>query len=673
MENSEQTFLGVLIGGVHTYFPKEIIRGISKEADRENVNVYYFLGMQTSAFLKHVLGEHSNASYDYQFDTIYDYSKISGLDGMLINYGTIGPYLKKDDAQAFAERFHELPCVFLTEKVDMANCYSIISDNYNGMYSVVEHLITEHGCRRILFVKGPIGNTDAIERFEGYRDAMKKHGLEVRPEMIVQGDFSEFIDCEVKELLDRNPDAEAIAFANDEMAYSGCRVCIQRGLKVGEEIRITGFDNNELSRRMDPPLTTLFQDGRGMGELAVQNMMRILKGEEVSFCRYPTRLILRESCGCGREKTEQIQDEKSLEEELERLQKEVTEKQLQFVEFQRKSWLLPMLMKELNEGVSDECEFCRRILNTLTGMGVSSSYLFLLDHPVVYDGEKEWACPDNLHMASFCRNGSCYAYPLEKRPLVTKEQGIAQLTDDGRHHQYMVYLLFSGERQYGLLLCEVSVRDIPFYYVVSLQIGLALHNYELNRIEAMRRQQLCQDMERIREQNRELGMKSAYDQLTGLLNLRGFTDRAKKICTEERKQRAYLLYGDLDHLKEINDTWGHAEGNFAIKASADILKNCIRGNDMIARIGGDEFSCLIFSDGESVDVKLKNRIVQACREFNKNSGKPYYVELSIGIECFELEKYEELQLAAVKADQKLYEAKKGRRKSIRRVEETEEE
>ena len=63
------------------------------------------------------------ANFYYQFDTIYDYSKISGLDGMLINYGTIGPYLKKDDAQVFAERFHELPCVFLTEKVDMANCY----------------------------------------------------------------------------------------------------------------------------------------------------------------------------------------------------------------------------------------------------------------------------------------------------------------------------------------------------------------------------------------------------------------------------------------------------------------------------------------------------------------------------------------------------------------------
>lgn len=52
MENSTQKSLGVLIGGVHTYFPKEIIRGISKEAEKESVNIFYFLGMQTKVFLK---------------------------------------------------------------------------------------------------------------------------------------------------------------------------------------------------------------------------------------------------------------------------------------------------------------------------------------------------------------------------------------------------------------------------------------------------------------------------------------------------------------------------------------------------------------------------------------------------------------------------------------------
>ena len=177
---------------------------------------------------------------------------------------------------------------------------------------------------------------------------------------------------------------------------------------------------------------------------------------------------------------------------------------------------------------------------------------------------------------------------------------------------------------------------------------------------------MFQDMERIREKNRELDMKSAYDQLTGLLNLRGFMDRANKLCEEGESRKAHLLYGDLDHLKEINDTWGHAEGNFAIRSCADILKSCIRGSDMIARIGGDEFSCLVFSEKEGFENILKNRIVEACKQFNETSGKPYYVEISVGIKTFQMECYEDLHLATISADQDLYEAKKTRKKSIKK-------
>ena len=91
---------------------------------------------------------------------------------------------------------------------------------------------------------------------------------------------------------------------------------------------------------------------------------------------------------------------------------------------------------------------------------------------------------------------------------------------------------------------------------------------------------------------------------------------------------------DVDIFKSVNDTYGHATGDAILKKVSSLLKSAFRSVDYVCRIGGDEFSCLIFSEGESIDVKLKNRIVQACREFNKHSGKPYYVELSIGIERF---------------------------------------
>mgnify|MGYP004463671385 FL=1 len=666
MNDGVRKSLGVLIGGVHTYFPKEIIRGIAKESEKQDMNIYFFLGMQAKVFLKQVLGEHADATYDYQFNTIYDYCKIAGLDGVIINYGTIGLYLMNDDSEAFAKRYNDMPVVLLTDKVDVSNCYVIISDNYQGLYSAVEHLITEHGCRKILFVKGPEGNTDARERMHGYLAAMKAHDLPVEAGMISPGDYSEFVDQNVEMLLDRNPDADAIVFSNDEMAFSGHRVCEKRGLKVGRDILITGYDNSELALRMDPPLTTVLQDGRAMGEQAVQNMKKVLEGEEVPFCLYPTKLIVRGSCGCRKAATNKEEKEEEVPEEVYRLRKELSEKQQQFIDFQRKSWLIPMMVRELNETVDDARGFCFRIMDTMKTLGVSSSYLFLLEEPINYDGISEWICPENLELAAYCREGESVAYSVGERPKVTKEKGIAQYTEDGKYHRFMVYLLFSAERQYGVLVCEAPVDEISFYYVVSLQIGLALHNYELNKREALHRQQMFRDMEEIREKNRELDKKSAYDQLTGLLNLRGFTERVKKLCSENKGMDTHLLYCDLDHLKEINDTWGHAEGDFAIKACGDILKNCVRGSDMIARIGGDEFACLAFSEMDSFDQVLKMRIKEACRKFNENSRKPYYVEISIGTKAFFMEKYEDLQMATLFADQALYEAKKSRRLSIKK-------
>lgn len=666
MENGDRTSLGVLIGGVHTYFPKELMNGISREAKRNQINVFYFLGMHTKGFLKQVLGEHSNAFYDYQFNTIYDYSKISGVQGLIINYGTIGDYLKENDARAFAERYHDKPVVFLTDTVDMSNCSWIISDNYQGIYHLVEHLIKEHGCRRILFVKGPAENTDAIERMQAYLDAMSEYGYPVEPHMMADGDYSEFVDESVEALLDQNPDAEAIVFSNDEMASSGYRVCKKRGLTIGKDILITGFDNNELSTRIDPPLTTVQQDGWAMGGLAVQKALGMLDGKAPSFERFPTRLVLRESCGCEKEWLRKTQQKESQSDEIRRLRKELSETKQELIESQRRSWLIPMMVKELNESVDDERSFCFRVMDTMHHMGASNSYLFLLDQPVILDDEEKCCCPQNLRLASYCRNGNAYAYSKAERPEVTEENGIAQLTDDGQAHQFMVYLLFSGERQYGLLVCEVPVKDLSFYYVVSLQIGMALHNYELNKIEVMHRQQMFRDMERIREQNRELGLKSSYDQLTGLLNLRGYSERIQRIDQDGIKRKAFILYGDLDHLKEINDTWGHAEGNFAIKACAQILKSCIRGSDLIARIGGDEFSCLAFSEADNFETVILDRIKCAMTEFNQISEKPYYVEMSIGIMAFEMENHEDIQYAAISADQALYNAKKKRRESVKK-------
>ncbi len=666
MDIQKRHSVGIMIGGVHSYFTREMIRGMVAQAKEEELSAFFFLRIHTKPFFQSILGNFSNNIYDYQFNTIHDYCQISGADGFIIGYGTIGFHLNKDDSEVFARRYNSRPLVIVSEKVDLPNCHNIIADNYQGMYDMISHLIEVHGCKKILFMRGPKRNADAIERLQGYLDAMRNHGLTVANFMIGEGDFSSYVDSEVERLLDANPDAEAFAFANDEMASSCYRVCERRGIRIGIDLKVTGFDGGEFSEKLIPPLTSVFQDAYGIGCRAVVDMAKIFDGEAISDQRFPVRVVARESCGCTpRRDHEPLPQEAAL--ELKRVRFEAAQREQEILEYQWKSWFIPMLARDLNDCVQSETEYCYQVMEKLRLLKAGTSYLFLLDHSISYDGKGDWSCPDNLYLAAYYRDGKSFAYQTYDRPHVTAEQGIAQLTDDGRAHQFMCFLLFSGDRQYGLLACEVPADELAFFYVLSLQLGLSLQYLEMSKLQEMHRYQMTRDLEAARARNRELDLLSGYDQLSGLLNLRGLTESVKLLCQDNVGRYAYLLYCDLDHLKQINDYFGHPEGNHAIVSCASILRECIREGDKLARVGGDEFVCLVLSGSPSFPDQFRARLRAACERMNQNSGKPYYIGLSVGIQPFMLNSYEDFHEAVVQADKKLYVAKRDRRSDVRRA------
>ena len=671
MEEKKRYNLGILIGGVHTYFPKEHIKGISEAAKELDVNVCFFLGTRTKDFFEDVLGGSQKNSYDYQFNTIHDYSLIGGLDGLIINYGTLGIQLKEDNPDKFARKYNSMPTVFLTEVVDIPNCHSLICDNKGGIHMIVRHLVEEHHLSRILFVTGPEHNTDAIERKAAYLEAMESFHLPVTPRMIAQGDYSEFVDKQVERLLDDNPDAQAIVFANDEMAFAGYRVCEKRGLRVGRDIMITGFDDCERASGMEPPLTTVLQDGELMGKMAVYDLVRWLDGEdtgsEAVSRRVPVSLVKRESCGCMSEELEKKETSENLSTQVHRLNKTIARMKMELIGFQRKSWFIPVLARDLNDCMDDEQAFLKEIMEKMRELHTRCTHLFLLDEPIVYDGRRKWTCPYNLHLAASYEDGRITTKAAYERPQVMKENGLCHLMENGKWHQYMVFLLFSGEKQYGLLACDIDQEDFPFFYVISLQIGLSLHYLEISKAEAARRLEMSRNMEEIQERNRVLGIISEYDELTGLLNLRGFMEHTRKVCQAGNGQRAYMIYGDLDHLKEINDTWGHSAGNFALKSVAEILKGCLRSNDILGRVGGDEYIIMLECEEADFGETFRQRIKLACNRFNEKSGKPFLVEISLGITEFRPNISTDIQQVISLADQQLYEAKRHRRKSVSRA------
>jgi diguanylate cyclase (GGDEF)-like protein/PAS domain S-box-containing protein len=142
------------------------------------------------------------------------------------------------------------------------------------------------------------------------------------------------------------------------------------------------------------------------------------------------------------------------------------------------------------------------------------------------------------------------------------------------------------------------------------------------------------DMSEQKRMEEELLALSLTDGLTGLRNRRGFyllAEQQMKMAVR-LNESACIIYADLDHLKEINDTHGHKAGDTALEDAAGVLLRTFRSTDIIARFGGDEFVVfsLIDNDSEPRDVLLA-RLRQNLEQHNAEAQRPFQLSLSVGV------------------------------------------
>ena len=151
---------------------------------------------------------------------------------------------------------------------------------------------------------------------------------------------------------------------------------------------------------------------------------------------------------------------------------------------------------------------------------------------------------------------------------------------------------------------------------------------------------------------------SFEDELTGLLNRRGFISLApQNIKIAQRANwEILLIYADLDGLKSINDTFGHQEGDKAIKESADLLRGTFRTSDLIARLGGDEFAVLAINASRDSINTITDRL-NANIAYRNVKSRNYKFSLSFGIERFDSNRDISLSEMLKKADKALYKKK----------------
>ena len=287
---SERKTIGVFASQVGREWGAEFTAGISAAAEENNVNVVHFVGGRLTPMKE---PDQTKPSYG-----LYDLATPDLLDGLLLTadvaYGT-DPH----DLRAFSNLYRSLPIV--TQSVEIEGASMFIPDNSGGMRAAIRHLIETHGYKRIAYIRGITGQIDAEQRFQAYREELQVHGIRYEETLVVDGDYTlESGRAAIHILLDeRELRFQAIVAANDRMAFGALEALQERGIRIPDEVAVTGFDDLREAQATGVPLTTVRQSFYTAGRQALETLLRRIRGEKVpAVTLTPTQLLVRWSCGC---------------------------------------------------------------------------------------------------------------------------------------------------------------------------------------------------------------------------------------------------------------------------------------------------------------------------------------------------------------------------------------
>lgn len=304
------------------------------------------------------------------------------------------------------------------------------------------------------------------------------------------------------------------------------------------------------------------------------------------------------------------------------------------------------------------------VVDKLTRLHMTASYLFSYEPAIINGKEEVWKTPEILKLKAYHNGGEAIQLPPEKQSIRGTELFSNPYLPNDRRYTLVVSTLFSNEEHYGILLCELEHEYFHYIQSVTVQLCAALKIITLMKQQTKIRRQLQQSLIEIKENNQILSDLSKQDELTGAYNRRGFFEEVRKKLRQKAEEEygsgAIMVFGDVDSLKTINDSFGHEEGDFAIRSAAEILTNAFGSDEILGRIGGDEFVVCAFPSENFSIPQLRAHIEEIALKYNREHAKekPYIVHISVGVYPFSCTESVEIGELLSHADTLLYEQKK---------------
>jgi LacI family transcriptional regulator len=196
----------------------------------------------------------------------------SRVDGLLVSlaYST-------DDISHFEDLLEKgVPLIFFDRVFEHPQCTNIVIDNYKAGYEVTQHLI-EQGCKRIAHITASLKRNVYADRLRGYKQALNDSGIPYDDKLVFINNLSDQAGVDFsRELLKMNPRPDGLFITNDVCAVSCMQELKLAGIKIPHDIAVAGFNNDALSKVIEPNLTTINYPGYEMGEIAASTLIRRL-------------------------------------------------------------------------------------------------------------------------------------------------------------------------------------------------------------------------------------------------------------------------------------------------------------------------------------------------------------------------------------------------------------
>lgn len=620
--------IAVIIGEIAFVSRYKIMDGIVDAAKKNGDNIILFT---CEGFIFHHLKDYSDGEYN-----IFTLPTFENFDGIIIDLDSIQNEKMREYLYDNIKNSN-VPTVSFNKEI--ADTNQIVFDNERGFEQLVKHLVIDHNIKDIHYISGPFENRDAKERFNIFKRVLSENNITIADENVYESDFNFSGGKEIANIYINKEKKlpEAFVVANDFMAIGLMEELKTNGIRIPEDVLVTGYDNCDIAAYTTPRLTTVDRGEYASGVLAYERLIENIKGLK-SDCKdviYGTP-ILAGSCGCCINEDENCK--------------------------------LTQSVVDLKIHMDDN-------LDLLKGLSLGFSHMSEISHfQQIFE---KYIKQIGMETFYFCQCGSRESYYEELEMManqrrIKRNQTVYQDTvwcpfayENGEWHSYPSYskkLLFPPSSNVK--------KDGGYYIVMPVHQGKICIGYSIignfeNRVSGRVLQHLVLGIDaalgNIRKNDimtsmlAKINHKWQYDELTGLYNRSGYVNNAIHLIDIAKSDGdgICVIFFDLDGLKKVNDEQGHEAGDKYIKSMADLLRACADDTDIVCRYGGDEYIVISVQHSWDDCVKKLNSITSNIKEpLSASAGCVFDVVTGM----------DELNLLIEEADKRMYETKRRKKR-----------